>query len=959
MVTPTYNIKYNLDGGENSEFNPSTYSGTEPVLLREPTKEFYKFVGWYSDSLYRNKATHIENISKDTTYFAKWEYVGYTLMVNLTTNSGELTRVDPDYEGFFEIPSETQDGYSVTNIGADAFFACKKITEIYIPSTVKSIENTAFLGTDSLNYIDVDNYNSSFCTYEGDLYIKPRTRLVRYATGKKAESFILPAGCTYVNDYAFYGSKNLKSVDISETSGIGKFALAECGSLKNVKIGQILNFIDAYAFKKCGLTELTVEGNLYSIGNFAFSECPNLLKLTFNGTIGEIGWSAFKQNSNLISVVFNNKVEKLSTNLFEDCAKLRAISLPQGIKLINKYMFKNCNNLVSVSIPESVTLIEDGAFTSCYSLEKISLHLGISEIQGSPFENCSKLTIYCDAESKPSGWGESWNISNCPVKWGQQGEAGLYDGLSFIEQPDGTIMVGTSSDVEHVIIPESINGKRVTGILADSFKNNTLLKTVTIYARDITVGLYAFEGCTSLESVYVTDIDAYLSIDFQNETANPLSNGADLYVGGWMEYEKVTTLTIPSYIDTVKRYAFYGCTSIERVEFHENIAKLGTDCFKNCTTIKYVTVADANKWCDVVIETQEANPMHYSACDYISNVKITSLNLDVKEVGDYCFTGCNDLCEVILSAENTTRIGKGAFSNCSALESIGIPKIVTYVGKGAFEGCTSLSIYYESLDKPSGWDINWNISNCPVYYGCLDNKTEYYEFSKGQITKYVGSNSSIVIPSEIDGYKVTSIVQGAFTNNKNIVSVVLPSTIVSIDERAFCGCDKLETVIIPEGVKIIGDYAFEDCKSLKSIIIPSTAGLAYNYIFKGCTSLKEATLAEGLISVPNGMFSGCTQLETVNLPSTIQRIGMEAFLNCTSLKSITLPDGLTSIGRSAFSYCTALTEIFIPASVVTIESFAFNHTSDSLVIKCEAESQPDGWASFLFNDKTVLWGQKR
>ena len=678
----SYNIKYNLAGGENNPLNPTTYSGTEPVLLREPTKEFYSFNGWYSDSLYKNKVTKIENITKDTVFFAKWDYVGYTITLNASANS-------------------------------------------------------------------------------------------------------------------------------------------------------------------------------------------------------------------------------------------------------------------------------------CISLERISLHLGISEIQGSPFDLCSKLTIYCDAESKPSGWNDKWNVYNCPVKWGQQGEAGLYDGLTFIEQSDGTISVGTSKDLENVIIPEAVNGKRVTEILADSFKNNTILKTVTIYARDITVGLYAFEGCTALEGVYVTDLDAWLSIDFQDKTANPLSNGADLYVGSFREYEKLTSLVVPSNTDTVKRYAFYGCTSLERVEFHENISSLGEDCFKDCTNLKYVTVANLEKWCDVKIASIDANPMVHSESVYLKDDKITSLNLDVENVGDYCFAGCKEITEVTLSAENTVRIGTGAFSGCIALESIGIPKIVTYVGKGAFENCTALSIYYESLDKPSGWDLNWNISNCPVYYGCLDNKTEYYEFSNGQITKYVGSSSSIVIPSEIDGNKVTCIVEGAFTNNKNIVSVVLPSSIVSIDERAFSGCDKLETVIIPEGVKIIGNYAFEDCKSLKSVVVPSTAVMIYGYTFRGCTSLKEATISEGLISVCSNMFEGCTQLETVNLPTTMQTLGQYAFADCSSLKNITLPDGLTTINRSVFLRCTSLTEIFIPISVTTIGSFVFNDTSDSLVIKCEAESQPDGWASFLFSNKTVLWGQKR
>ena len=121
------------------------------------------------------------------------------------------------------------------------------------------------------------------------------------------------------------------------------------------------------------------------------------------------------------------------------------------------------------------------------------------------------------------------------------------------------------------------------------------------------------------------------------------------------------------------------------------------------------------------------------------------------------------------------------------------------------------------------------------------------------------SATTVVIPSEIDGYPVTMIAN-----------------------RAFYGCSSLTSINIPEGVTSIGTNAFYNCSSLKSITIP-----------------------EGVTSIGNFTFFGCSNLESVSLPSILTSIGDYAFRNCSKLKSITIPEGVTSIGASAFSGCSS------------------------------------------------------
>ncbi|MGI6759450.1 MAG: hypothetical protein ACOX40_06685 [Bacilli bacterium] len=45
----------------------------------------------------------------------------------------------------------------------------------------------------------------------------------------------------------------------------------------------------------------------------------------------------------------------------------------------------------------------------------------VTSIGDSAFYGCSKLTIYVEAPSKPSGWDSNWNSSNRPVVWGYNG----------------------------------------------------------------------------------------------------------------------------------------------------------------------------------------------------------------------------------------------------------------------------------------------------------------------------------------------------------------------------------------------------------------------------------------------------------------------------------------------------------------------------------------------------------
>ena len=101
------------------------------------------------------------------------------------------------------------------------------------------------------------------------------------------------------------------------------------------------------------------------------------------------------------------------------------------------------------------------------------------------------------------------------------------------------------------------------------------------------------------------------------------------------------------------------------------------------------------------------------------------------------------------------------------------------------------------------------------------NFTYRKDSGKAIITGYTGTDSTVVIPSSIDGFEVTEIAGGAFRSS-TMESVTFPDTLTWIGDSAFAKCDSLTEVRLPatDKFKHMGTYAFENCANLKKIWVP-------------------------------------------------------------------------------------------------------------------------------------------
>lgn len=213
-----------------------------------------------------------------------------------------------------------------------------------------------------------------------------------------------------------------------------------------------------------------------------------------------------------------------------------------------------------------------------------------------------------------------------------------------------------------------------------------------------------------------------------------------------------------------------------------------------------------------------------------------------------------------------------------------------------------------------------------------------YRADEYHLKEYVGSDSHVVIPSEINGIPVTGISEKAFYQCEKLLAIEIPETVTYIGERAFTECKNLKSIDIPSQVTRIGEYAFGWCSNLSEIVFVKSWGsfgleCALEEIKQGafshCSSLEYVTIPAQLKVLGDGAFDGCTNLKVVDFEkkSQLERIGSGAFYDCSLLKQISIPLSVEYIGRNAFSRCEKIETI----EITPVEGWVMFHDEIGVV----------------------------
>jgi hypothetical protein len=130
----------------------------------------------------------------------------------------------------------------------------------------------------------------------------------------------------------------------------------------------------------------------------------------------------------------------------------------------------------------------------------------------------------------------------------------------------------------------------------------------------------------------------------------------------------------------------------------------------------------------------------------------------------------------------------------------------------------------------------------------------FYVVSEAEKTCSVRSISTstegpVVIPEEINGYRVIGINSSAFEDCSGLTSVTIGNSVTSIGNNAFEDCSGLTSVTIGNSVTSIGEYAFYNCSGLTSLTIADGVTSIGVAAFSGCKSLNSVTIANGVESI--------------------------------------------------------------------------------------------------------------
>ena len=189
-------------------------------------------------------------------------------------------------------------------------------------------------------------------------------------------------------------------------------------SLKKVTVtgGEILRG----AFYGCkGLTSVTIESGVTSIGNWAFFDCSGLTSINIPDSVTSIGEGAFSgtayykdeshwddsgvlyicnqliEAKDTISAAYTIRAgtKTIANYAFYDCYGMTSITIPDSVTSIGDGAFSGCSGLTGdLKIPDSVTVIGDNAFEFCSGLKSVTIGNGVTTIGNRAFQECSGLT---------------------------------------------------------------------------------------------------------------------------------------------------------------------------------------------------------------------------------------------------------------------------------------------------------------------------------------------------------------------------------------------------------------------------------------------------------------------------------------------------------------------------------------------------------------------------------------
>jgi len=528
-------------------------------------------------------------------------------------------------EGYYFVPERVQTICSYAFSHSD----CNTLT---IPQSVIDIQGNPFKNCKSLKNINVSSDNPNYCSVNGVLFNKDKTKLLVYPADRQG-NYTVPKGIATIEQDAFYSCNGLQSIEIgNNVTTIQNFAFYSCENLESVRINSQLTTIGKHAFARCSkLTTLTIPESVTHIGEAAFDYCPVI--------------TIYTASSVSIPNVKPSQIKKI------DQAQINTIVSPTPSP-----------TPTTTPAQASATTSKTTPTTTPTQAAKITVSTSTNSTLGSTKHN-KNIT------SKNYKRNITYNKT---IK-----KKGIYYGINKSDLTATVLPNPKKKYQESIEIPCSIRyqGKTymVTSIYKNAFMNCHELKSVKIPDRVDQIGHNAFCGCSSLTSITIPNGVTYI--------------GAYAFDG----CHNLKSINIPNTVVCLDEGCFGACKELTTVFIPNSVMYITTKFpFNQCTKLTTIDVAEDNpNYCSIDGILYSKDKKTIITYPIGKNDKTYEIPDGVTTISQYAFAGCWQLIKVSIP-NSVTRIGKGSFLGCTNLKSITIPKGVKTIETSAFAGCSTL-----------------------------------------------------------------------------------------------------------------------------------------------------------------------------------------------------------------------------------------------------------------------------
>jgi hypothetical protein len=799
-------------------------------------------------------------------------------------------------EGTVTIPN------TVTNIAADAFFGCHRLSYLNLPATVSTIGNGAFnvsgiwpglSAPESTPKLLSVFYNGPQPNAPDDIYTGAPADLVSYALDEDWDGVTTWKG------------REVKSIDNANPP-----TLAYVDATGITWFYRIVNG-EAEIYNEDAGGNPTTAVSPASTSGIAYKE-----KQDEETTITR---KALKIPESINGFA----VTKIGPHAFDGCAALTRVGIPDSIREIGDYAFRGCTAITSIGAADYVPFnVADNAVTLPTGITKLGYHpfdglkvsyvslpYTISALDGNPVAGCAYVTSLTIDSSCPSYYSDG-NILYNKRKDAVVAVPANYDGssvsfLGSVTTIGGEAMLGCKN-VSQVQIPDAL-----TAIGVRAFAGCESIRSLSLPNTLATIGAAAFSGCTSLTTVSYDGDAPDAADDIYNGTQDALASYISDTATGF----------------TTDRWKDRNVVVVSSGEAPGGDAELG-QLVGNVTWYFRVVDGVAEIWRDGATAVSSADP--------IMNLTLPSTlgGYMVKGIGDGALSNLRGITTVSIPGTYEW-IGDGAFTNCTSLLSVSLANGLRSIGRHPFEGTAIETIAIP--DTVTSIDGN-------ILYGCLPS-----------VSLSVGDNNPYFAESA-EGALYDKDFENLLAVPMTAEALDIPASVTNIADEAFAGCTRMKSLVFEGDAPAAADDVFADTPASLKITVqdgslgwdgdPASSALPASGLWRdrqivadveppvvdsntdgtwvwvvdsGVATLfndGESALLNtnfvGAVSVPSEVTDSATGNKYV-----VAGLGPRALYGCSFVTGVSLPSTLKSIGAEAFSG-TLISTLHIPAFVEAI-----------------------------------------